>query len=124
MKRKTLSELTLMDNIAAGTDGEFAKKTGNERIQKIHTYVDRIKTNEQTGVKYMQTWEEKLMIREEGREEGREEARALLLVAVQNVMEKLNLSMEQAMDVLGIPEDEREKLHGLFIARGSAAIEK
>ena len=106
------------------TDGEFAKKTGNERIQKIHTYVDRIKTNEQTGVKYMQTWEEKLMIREEGREEGREEARALLLVAVQNVMEKLNLSMEQAMDVLGIPEDEREKLHGLFIARGSATIEK
>lgn len=92
------------------TDGEFARQTGSERIQKIHTCVDRIKTNEQTGVKYMQSWEEKIIIREEGREEGRAEARVLLLSAVQNAMKNLSLSAEQAMNMLGIPDDEREKL--------------
>lgn len=87
-------------------DGEFARQTGSERIQKIHTCVDRIKTSEKAGVKYMQTWEEKIIIREE----GRAEVRAVLLTAVQNTMKNLNLSPEQAMNALGIPEGEKEKL--------------
>ena len=114
MKRKTLSELTLMDNIAAGTDGEFAKKTGNERIQKIHTYVDRIKTNEQTGVKYMQTWEEKIIIREEGREEA-------YAASVRNLMLKLNLTVNEALDMISVPVQMREKCLRLLDVKDETA---
>lgn len=51
-------------------DGDFAARTGSERIQKIHTCVSRIKFSEEMGVKYMQSWEEKIIEREQGRAEG------------------------------------------------------
>lgn len=60
-------------------DEEFAKQTGSERIQKIHGCVARVKSSEEMGVKYMQSWEEKVIEREKGREEGREEGAGLLL---------------------------------------------
>lgn len=52
------------------TDGEFAEKTGSARIKRIHECVSRIKASEEMGVKYMQTWEEKVIEREQGRAEG------------------------------------------------------
>jgi predicted transposase YdaD len=48
--------------------------------------------------------------RAEGREEGREEGLAEgLLSSIQNLMESMGWSAEQAMDALKIPEDERCK---------------
>ena len=58
------------------TDETFAEQTGSERIKKIHAYVKQIKASEEMGVKYMQTWEEKIIEREKGRMEG---IRALIL---------------------------------------------
>lgn len=52
------------------TDGEFAEKTGSARIKRIHECVSRIKASEEMGVKYMQTWEEKIIERERGKAEG------------------------------------------------------
>ena len=45
----------------------------SERIRKIHSFVQKIRSSEEMGVKYMQAWEEKVLEREEGREEGRDE---------------------------------------------------
>ncbi len=42
----------------------------SERIRKIHSFVQKIRSSEEMGVKYMQAWEEKVLEREEGRDEG------------------------------------------------------
>jgi len=44
--------------------------TASERIRRIHESVKTIKTRKDMGVRYMQAWEEKYYIREEGLEEG------------------------------------------------------
>ncbi len=45
---------------------------------------------------------------EEGREKGRAEGRAENLLAnIKQLMKSLNLSLEQAMDALAVPQDER-----------------
>ena len=54
-----------------------------------------------------------LLEREDAREEGRAEGRAeerveSMTESIRNLMDSLNMSMEQAMDALKIPEDERK----------------
>ena len=53
------------------TDDESAEAAGSERIKLIHECVRKIKSSEEMGVKYMQSWEEKIYERDKGREEGR-----------------------------------------------------
>ena len=95
-------------------DEESAKRSGSERIQKIHTCVSRVKKSEIAGVKYMQRWEQELKFKAEGREEGREEGRRAMLSAVCQLAEKMHFTMEQAMNTLGIDEKEQEKLFELW----------
>lgn len=48
--------------------------------------------------------------REEGRTEGREEGRVeALLFAVRNAMKSQKFTVDEAMDIVGIPEDKREQ---------------
>ena len=53
--------------------------------------------------------EEKILkeVRDEGRKEGIDQSR---LENIKNVMEGLNYTAQQAMDLLNIPVDERDKL--------------
>lgn len=64
--------LDFMEYITNTTD-EAAERTKSQKIKRIHEQVKRIKLSEKMGVKYMQLWEEKAYIREEGYEEGYEE---------------------------------------------------
>ena len=64
--------LDFMEYITNTTD-EAAERTKSQKIKRIHEQVKRIKLSEEMGVKYMQLWEEKAYIREEGYEEGYEE---------------------------------------------------
>lgn len=57
------------------TDDESAERSGSENIRKIHDCVKKIKSSEEMGVKYMQTWEEKALERLKGRNEGKTEGR-------------------------------------------------
>lgn len=52
------------------TEEAVVLKSGSENIKKIHECVKRIKSSEEMGVKYMQTWEEKILDRQKGRTEG------------------------------------------------------
>ena len=61
--------LDFMEYLTNTTD-EVAEKTESCRIKRIHEQVKRIRLSEKMGVKYMQLWEEKAYIREEGYEEG------------------------------------------------------
>ena len=67
VSRELVDFLHYLENV----DGDFAAQTGSPRIQKLHTYVSKIKSSEEMGVKYMQSWEEKIIDREQGRTEGR-----------------------------------------------------
>ena len=44
----------------------------SERIQKMHRRICQIKASEKTEVKYIQTWEEKILIKQEGIAEGKQ----------------------------------------------------
>ena len=66
--------LSLMDYITESTDA-VAKKSRSEKLQLIHDRVTKIKQSEKMGVKYMQAWEEKVLIREEAQREGRKKGR-------------------------------------------------
>ena len=50
------------------------------------------------------------MGREEGREMGREEGRdAAVLQNVKNIMKNLHITAEEALKILELPEEQREK---------------
>ena len=53
--------------------------------------------------------EARIVGREEGREEGRETERIL---SIRNLCKNLKISVEQAMDALMIPLNEREQIAG------------
>lgn len=61
------------------TDDKTVLESGSENIRKIHECVKRIKSSEEIGVKYMQTWEEKILDRERGKAEGKAEGILSLL---------------------------------------------
>ena len=48
------------------------------------------------------------------RREGREEEREKMAKAVRNLMEKLNLTAEEAMELLGLSEEDRERYRTLL----------
>ena len=51
---------------------EVSEVCKSERIQKIHRRICQIKASEKTEVKYMQSWEEKILIKQEGERIGLE----------------------------------------------------
>ena len=55
------------------TDDESAEAADSHRIRLIHECVRKIKSSEEMGVKFMQSWEEKIYDREEGKIIGRAE---------------------------------------------------
>lgn len=71
--------LDLVEYITDSTD-ETAGKTDSGSIKLIHERVKKIRTSEKMGVKYMQLWEEKAYIRDEGVEEGLEKGHSLTLI--------------------------------------------
>ena len=84
------------------TDDSFAEMSESERIRKIHSFVQKIRSSEEMGVKYMQAWEEKVLEREEGRKEGRKEGRD------EGILLGTGRSIEELLKELGpVPE----KLH-------------
>ena len=77
----------------------------SERIQKMHRRICQIKASEKTEVKYMQSWEEKILIKQEGIAEGKLEEK-------QELMRKLSnkFSIEQIAEMLEIDISEVENI--------------
>ena len=88
------------------TDEKIAENSESERLKQIHACVSRIKASEEAGVKYMQKWEEKIIEREKALAEGEQKA---ILSYMQKLMEKMNMTAEEALDFLEVPKDEWEK---------------
>ena len=84
---------------------EVSEVCKSERIQKMHRRICQIKASEKTEVKYMQSWEEKILIKQEGIAEGRLEGK-------QELMRKLSnkFSIEQIAEMLEIDISEVENI--------------
>ena len=77
---------------------EVSGSCESKRIQEMHRRVCQIKASEKTEVKYMQTWEEKILIKQEGIAEGE---KRLLVSQIQKKLAK-NYSAEQISEMLEI----------------------
>ena len=73
---------------------EVSEVCKSERIQEMHRRICQIKASEKTEVKYMQTWEERILLKQEG---GKE----MLEKLIKKKLEK-NLSVEQIAEMLEI----------------------
>lgn len=84
---------------------EVSEVCKSERIQKMHRRICQIKASEKTEVKYMQSWEEKILIKQEGIAEGKLEEK-------QELMRKLSnkFSIEQIAEMLEIDISEVENI--------------
>ena len=84
---------------------EQSRECKSKRIQEMHRRVCQIKASEKAEVKYMQTWEEKILIKQEGIAEGRLEGRLEgKLEEKQELTRKLanKFSIEQIAEILEI----------------------
>ena len=96
--------IELLKYMEHSTD-EVSEVCKSERIQKMHRRICQIKASEKTEVKYMQSWEEKILIKQEGIAEGRIEEK-------QELMRKLSnkFSIEQIAEMLEIDISEVENI--------------
>ncbi|MGL6200715.1 MAG: Rpn family recombination-promoting nuclease/putative transposase [Lachnospiraceae bacterium] len=52
------------------TREEVASRCKSPRVREIHKHLERIRSNEEVGVRWLQEWEEKLKFKKDGIEEG------------------------------------------------------
>jgi len=101
--------IELLKYMEHSTD-EVSGSCESKRIQEMHRRVCQIKASEKTEVKYMQTWEEKILIKQEGIREGIAEGEKRLLVSqIQKKLAK-NYSAEQISEILEIDISQVENI--------------
>ena len=88
--------IELLKYMERSTD-EVSGECKSKRIQEMHRRVCQIKASEKAEVKYMQTWEEKILIKQEGIAEGRLEEKKELTRKLAN-----KFSIEQIAEILEI----------------------
>ena len=88
---------------------EVSEVCKSERIQKMHRRICQIKASKKTEVKYMQSWEEKILIKQEGIAEGEQIGRSK---GKTEFVKKLSnkFSIEQIAEMLEIDISEVEKI--------------
>lgn len=104
--------IELLKYMEHSTD-EVSEVCKSERIQKMHRRICQIKASEKTEVKYMQTWEEQIMIKQEGITEGRIEGEKIgQLRGKSELLEKLSdkFSIEQISEMLEIDISELKNI--------------
>ena len=104
--------IELLKYMERSTD-EVSRACGSKRIQEMHRRICQIKASEKTEVKYMQTWEEQIMIKQEGITEGRIEGEKIgRLRGKRELLEKLSdkFSIEQISEMLEIDISELKNM--------------
>ena len=92
---------------------EVSGECKSKRIQEMHRRVCQIKASEKTEVKYMQTWEEQIMIKQEGITEVSIEGENIGRLRVKReLLEKLSdkFSIEQISEMLEIDISELKNI--------------
>ena len=105
----------------------------NNNIETLHRLVCSVKGRTEVGISYMKSWEYEQMCREEamaeglaeglekgleqGLEQGRQALAASELSAIKNLMLKLKMTAEQAMDTLEIAADKRRQYSDMISSK-------
>ena len=89
---------------------EVSRECKSKRIQEMHRRVCQIKASEKTEVKYMQSWEERIMIKQEGIAEGRIEGEKVLLKSLIEKKMAKKYSAEQISAMLEVDVLEVENI--------------
>ena len=98
-------ELAQFLEYAEKTDDISALNSNNEKILRIHEHIRMLKSSEEMGVKYMQAWEEKLQVLEEGLEKGIQLTKKVLKLSAEGrseseISELCDISPEQVRRIL------------------------
>ena len=104
--------IELLKYMERSTD-EVSGECKSKRIQEMHRRVCQIKASEKTEVKYMQSWEERIMIKQDGIAEGRIEGEKIgKLRGKRELLEKLSdkFSIEQISAMLEVDVSEVENI--------------
>ena len=100
------------------TNDATVRSSNSERIKKIHACVNRIKSTEEMGVKYMQKWESEIILHQQGKTEGLAEGLAkgeqagtekTIRSSILALTVNMNISTEKALELLNIPKSDWEK---------------
>ena len=104
----SLELIELLKYMERSTD-EVSGECKSKRIQEMHRRVCQIKASEKAEVKYMQTWEEKILIKQAGIAEGEQIGRSKEKT---EFVKKLSnkFSIEQIAEMLEIDISEVEKI--------------
>ena len=89
---------------------EVSGECKSKRIQEMHRRVCQIRASEKTEVKYMQSWEERIMIKQEGIAEGRIEGEKVLLKSLIEKKMAKKYSAEQISAMLEVDVLEVENI--------------
>ena len=86
------------------------KRKGRSRfVKRLDEAVQKARNHEEWGLEYMTLLMRDNKMREEGRLAGRRQGRAESIIdSIRNIRDSLGLSVEEAMDALKIPENERK----------------
>ena len=101
--------IELLKYMERSTD-EVSGECKSKRIQEMHRRVCQIKASEKTEVKYMQSWEERIMIKQEGIAEGRIEGEKVLLKSLIEKKMAKKYSAEQISAMLEVDVLEVENI--------------
>ena len=124
------NELVALLKYMEDTTAELASQSGSEKIRSMHRAVERIRSSEEIGVKYMHEWEEKILDRQEARQEGykegvekglekglekgekigHEKGRKEQQYLIAAKLKKKGLSPEEIAEITGISVDDLERL--------------
>ena len=108
-KHPELVSPELLKYMERSTD-EVSGECKSKRIQEMHRRVCQIKASEKTEVKYMQSWEERIMIKQEGIAEGRIEGEKVLLKSLIEKKMAKKYSAEQISAMLEVDVSEVENI--------------
>ena len=92
------------DKLRAFLDYVAGKEVDDDFVRRVDEKVKAAKLNKEWRNLYMTMRMRDLENKEQGREEGEQNA---MVQAIKKVMEKLRYTVEQAMDFLDIPLDQR-----------------
>ena len=101
--------IELLKYMEHSTD-EVSEACESKRIQEMHRRVCQIRASEKTEVKYMQSWEERIMIKQEGIAEGRIEGEKVLLKSLIEKKMAKKYSAEQISAMLEVDVLEVENI--------------
>lgn len=82
----------------------------SEKVLKLHNKIDKIKSSEDMGVKYMNLWEEKLLDRQDGYEEGLAVGKSEGVRNTAVKMKENNFEYEVIQEITGLSIEEIEAL--------------